>query len=207
MGLWKRRHQGGDPSPAQMLAVLGDVWLRGVTGKDRGWLAAAPQLAALLDMCCTGDSELHSRSAGAAADEAAAGTIPSVAPAELPPLPLLLGNLSETVARRQHKDVQLATVGLETVPATLQQPVKNIAVQLVRNAIVHGIETPEERLARGKTATGRVQVEFQRDADDNCRLQITDDGAGLSVAAIRAAAISRSLSCCLRWASCSSPAT
>ena len=136
---------------------------------------------------------LVGRGAGAAAGDAPAETIPSVAPAELPPLPLLLGNLSETVARRQHKDVELATVGLETVPATLQQPVKNIAVQLVRNAIVHGIETPEERLARGKTATGRVHVEFQRDADDNCRLQITDDGAGLSVAAIRAAAISRGL--------------
>ena len=90
---------------------------------------------------------LVGRVAEPAHGDAPGETIPSVEPASLPPLPLLLGNLSDTVARRQHKDVHLATTGLETVPPELIQPVKNISVQLVRNAIVHGIEAPEARLA------------------------------------------------------------
>jgi two-component system, chemotaxis family, sensor kinase CheA len=136
---------------------------------------------------------LVARAGDGATAVAADGTVPAIDPLLVPPLPELLGNLSATVARRQAKEVRLSTAGLEAVPAALAQPVKNISVQLVRNAIVHGIEPPAARRAAGKAPTGEVRVEFERGTDDRCRLQITDDGAGLSVPRIRAAAVSRGL--------------
>lgn len=56
---------------------------------------------------------------------------------------------------------------------------------LLRNAVVHGIETPEVRLARGKDETGRIQMQLRRDGSEVV-LEIADDGAGMNLAAIRA---------------------
>ncbi len=51
--------------------------------------------------------------------------------------------------------------------------------QLLRNAIVHGIEPPDDRLASGKVATGRLTVELALDGLD-IRLRVVDDGRGLA---------------------------
>jgi chemosensory pili system protein ChpA (sensor histidine kinase/response regulator) len=65
-------------------------------------------------------------------------------------------------------------------------------MHLLRNAIDHGIEDAETRLRGGKSATGNIYVEFQREGNDvviNCR----DDGGGLNYDAIRHAAEDRGL--------------
>jgi len=63
--------------------------------------------------------------------------------------------------------------------------VREIAVQLARNAVAHGIEAPALRAASGKAAAGRVDVQLLRNEAD-WTLSVRDDGRGLSAAAVRA---------------------
>jgi chemosensory pili system protein ChpA (sensor histidine kinase/response regulator) len=56
---------------------------------------------------------------------------------------------------------------------------------MLRNAVVHGIETPEERTRRGKPATGRILLELHREGAE-VMVRLTDDGAGMNLEAIRA---------------------
>ena len=58
---------------------------------------------------------------------------------------------------------------------------RDIMVQLVRNAVAHGIEDPATRLAAGKPETGTILVEATA-GGDSLRIQVRDDGAGLDVA-------------------------
>ena len=59
-----------------------------------------------------------------------------------------------------------------------------IAVQLVRNAVVHGIEAPAQRTAAGKDVEGKIEVQLLRGEAD-WTLSVRDDGAGLSAARVR----------------------
>ncbi|MEE8344310.1 MAG: Hpt domain-containing protein [Woeseiaceae bacterium] len=55
---------------------------------------------------------------------------------------------------------------------------------MIRNAVVHGIEKPEERQAAGKPATGRITIRLHREGAEMV-IDVADDGAGLDVDAIR----------------------
>jgi two-component system chemotaxis sensor kinase CheA len=68
--------------------------------------------------------------------------------------------------------------------------VKNVAIQLIRNAVMHGIESPAVRKAQGKNARGMLRLEF-RAKDDNFELLFEDDGCGLVPEQVRATAIAR----------------
>jgi chemosensory pili system protein ChpA (sensor histidine kinase/response regulator) len=63
---------------------------------------------------------------------------------------------------------------------------------MLRNAISHGIEKPERRKKAGKPETGTIRITFERESSDVV-LRITDDGAGISLDAIRHKAIERGL--------------
>lgn len=68
----------------------------------------------------------------------------------------------------------------------LRRPVSDMAVQLVRNAVAHGIEAPEQRLARGKPAQGVVRVEVTPTPDEQgLELRVRDDGCGLDPQRLR----------------------
>jgi chemosensory pili system protein ChpA (sensor histidine kinase/response regulator) len=56
---------------------------------------------------------------------------------------------------------------------------------MLRNAVVHGIETPEERTRRGKPPAGRILLEIHREGAE-VMVRLTDDGAGMNLEAIRA---------------------
>ena len=55
---------------------------------------------------------------------------------------------------------------------------------MLRNAVVHGIEKPEERLRRGKPETGRIVLELHREGAE-VMVRLTDDGGGMNLKAIR----------------------
>lgn len=63
----------------------------------------------------------------------------------------------------------------------------DILMHLIRNALDHGIETPEERLALGKSEEGTVSITCVRETK-HIELRITDDGRGLDYEKIRAKA-------------------
>jgi chemotaxis protein histidine kinase CheA len=65
----------------------------------------------------------------------------------------------------------------ETTPA-LQQALKALLIQFIRNSMTHGIESPEQRRAAGKPETGRIEV-WADVSPQRIRVVYQDDGAGL----------------------------
>ena len=102
-----------------------------------------------------------------------------------------LQQLTERVARENNKEAELQCRGLDTVPDEYRRAVKDIGVQAVRNAIVHGIESPEVRLAAGKSPQGTVRLSFQDAGDTGYKLVVEDDGQGLSTERIKEAALKK----------------
>ncbi|HEX4326967.1 MAG TPA: ATP-binding protein [Burkholderiales bacterium] len=110
-------------------------------------------------------------------------------------LDLSLTQLAQRIAQDMHKTVEVET-SLDQLaalaPATAKH-VKDIALQLARNAIAHGIEGPEERERLSKPAAGRLEVRLSRiapaegEADGEYELLLRDDGRGLNPQAIREA--------------------
>ena len=62
--------------------------------------------------------------------------------------------------------------------------VREIAIQLTRHAVAHGIESPAERQAAGKPAAGRIEVTLVRGETD-WTLSVRDDGGGISAARVK----------------------
>ncbi len=56
--------------------------------------------------------------------------------------------LADRIANDHGKKVVVTCRGHDQVPETYRRPVKDVLIQLIRNAVVHGIETPDERQAR-----------------------------------------------------------
>jgi two-component system chemotaxis sensor kinase CheA len=69
---------------------------------------------------------------------------------------------------------------------------KNVFMHLYRNSLDHGIEMPADRVAKGKPARGRIQLELALVAD-RLWLHLQDDGRGLAVSALRRKAIEKGL--------------
>ncbi len=103
-----------------------------------------------------------------------------------------LEDLAARIANTQSKQVQLRCRGLDQVPETYRRAVKDITIQLVRNAVVHGIEAPSDRLAASKSEAGVLSVEFNNKGD-GFELVVHDDGRGLQLERIKEVAIERGL--------------
>lgn len=96
-------------------------------------------------------------------------------------------HLAAQVARDLGKQVQTRvelSLFAELKPQQAQSS-SEILLQLVRNAVVHGIELPAERATRNKTVEGHLDVSLSLDAVGNAELVVKDDGAGLSVARVK----------------------
>ena len=87
---------------------------------------------------------------------------------------------------REGKEVELEVEGGETpIDKTLLEAAGDALGHLVRNAVIHGIETPAERRRRGKREVGRVRLSATIDANQ-VRIEVADDGSGLDLEALRA---------------------
>jgi len=100
--------------------------------------------------------------------------------------------LTEHVAQEHNKQVLLETTGLHLVPQKYLAMIKNVAIQFIRNAVMHGIEPPAARKAAGKNVRGMLRLEF-RAKDENFELLFEDDGCGLVPDQVRATAIARGI--------------
>ena len=104
-----------------------------------------------------------------------------------------LRRMVRDLAKQQSKDVTLVLKGEETTAEKrLLEGIKDSLLHLVRNAIDHGVETPEERIAAGKSAGATLQVKTQQTAV-SLTIEISDDGRGLDVEKIKQTAIKRKL--------------
>ena len=104
-----------------------------------------------------------------------------------------LTTLTDLVAQENHKTVILACGGLNLVPTRYQATVKNVAIQLIRNAVVHGIEAAAERKTAGKPDTAALHLEFKAVAGNGFELTFQDDGRGLDPDKVRGVAVARGL--------------
>jgi PAS domain-containing protein/HPt (histidine-containing phosphotransfer) domain-containing protein len=102
-----------------------------------------------------------------------------------------LQQLTTRVARENGKEVTLLCTGFDAVPDDYRRAVKDIGIQTVRNAIVHGIEPPAARAAAGKARKGSVRLAFQEVGDTGYKLIVEDDGQGLSTERIKEAALKK----------------
>lgn len=99
------------------------------------------------------------------------------------------------VAEDLNKKVRIETAAprLNQVPPHLANILKQAVPQLIRNAIAHGIETPQEREQQGKTSTGLVRVELSHEADGTLTMTVHDDGRGISASHLRTVLVARNL--------------
>ena len=97
------------------------------------------------------------------------------------------------VALGCNKEVSIEMEGKETeLDKTIIEAIKDPLTHLVRNAVDHGIESPEARVKAGKARTGRLTLRaFHEGGQVN--IEISDDGAGLNVQRIRQKAVERGL--------------
>ena len=102
-----------------------------------------------------------------------------------------LQQLGDRVAADSGKEARVQCRGLDQVPEDYRRIVKDIAIQAVRNAVVHGIERTAERTAAGKPLHGLVRVDFKRTSDGNYKLSVEDDGQGLATERIKEAAVQK----------------
>ena len=103
----------------------------------------------------------------------------------------MLQQLTQRVAAENHREAALQCMGFDTVPDEYRRIVKDIAVQAVRNSIVHGIESTTDRLNTGKPTQGQLKLIFQELGDAGYKLIAEDDGQGLSTERIKQAALKK----------------
>ncbi len=80
---------------------------------------------------------------------------------------------------------------MEFVPEEYRRIVKDIAIQAVRNAVVHGIEPTAVRVAAGKTSEGNVRLDFKNVGEAGYKLSVEDDGQGLATDRIKEVAMQK----------------
>lgn len=102
--------------------------------------------------------------------------------------------LANRIASDHAKQVQIHTQLdiINEIPDFTRRHLNDIALQLLRNSLVHGIETVDERIARMKSAAGNIHVELKR-IDDEYELCVRDDGMGLSPRRLREELLRRGL--------------
>jgi two-component system chemotaxis sensor kinase CheA len=101
--------------------------------------------------------------------------------------------LVRDLARQLGKEVDLRLSGEDTeLDRTMIEELSDPLVHLVRNAIDHGMESPEERRAAGKPEKGTVVLSAQQ-SGDHIVIQICDDGRGIRAELLRRKAIEKGL--------------
>jgi two-component sensor histidine kinase len=98
----------------------------------------------------------------------------------------LAGELGKSIV----VDLDLGTI---EITAEVLAAIDSALLHLIRNAVDHGIESPEKRIAAGKPATGTIRIGARRLDDDQIEVIVADDGRGIDFGRVRARAIERGL--------------
>jgi chemotaxis protein histidine kinase CheA/CheY-like chemotaxis protein len=112
------------------------------------------------------------------------------------PIQTLVPRLQRSVrqtCRLVDKEVELVVRGADTlIDSNVLNGMVDPLMHLLRNAVDHGIEPPDQRLSLGKPRVGRIELGFAREGN-SIVIRCRDDGAGLDRLAIRRTAVERGL--------------
>lgn len=116
--------------------------------------------------------------------------------ARMTPLSVITDRLpraARDIARRRGREIELSIAGSEVqLDRAIVDELNDPVLHLLRNAIDHGIEPPEERRMRGKPPRGTVKLSVRR-VSDRVVLDVEDDGRGMDVERLKSVAIERGL--------------
>lgn len=118
----------------------------------------------------------------------------SVMQTRMQPIKKVFGRFPRVVrdlARSLEKEINLSMSGEETdLDKNLVEALSDPLVHLVRNAVDHGVEMPDERERNGKPRVGRVALSAEQEGD-HIQLVIEDDGGGMDPEALRRKAVEK----------------
>jgi len=101
--------------------------------------------------------------------------------------------VARDLARNLGKDVELQLSGEDTeLDKTMIEDLNDPLIHLVRNAVDHGIESPEDRRSQGKPAKSIVRLSAEQ-IGDNILIEIVDDGRGMRPDILRRKAVEKGL--------------
>ncbi|MBL8915661.1 MAG: chemotaxis protein CheA [Archangium sp.] len=104
-----------------------------------------------------------------------------------------LPRAARDIARRRGREIELIVAGSEVeLDRAIVDELNDPVLHLLRNAIDHGVEPPEERRMRGKPPRGTVKVSVRR-ASDRVLLEVEDDGRGMDTERLKTIAVERGL--------------
>jgi two-component system, chemotaxis family, sensor kinase CheA len=120
----------------------------------------------------------------------------SVMKTRMQPIKKVFGRFPRVVrdlSRSIKKEIKLEMMGEETdLDKNLVEALADPLVHLVRNAVDHGIELPDDREKKGKTREGTVSLSATQEGD-HILLAIEDDGAGMDAEVLRAKVVEKGL--------------
>jgi signal transduction histidine kinase len=112
-----------------------------------------------------------------------AGDVVPALPAQTPTAPFVnqISRLARRIATEHGKEVDVSCdVGyLSSLPGSVRQELLDVSIQLVRNALSHGIETPEERSVRKKPKAGALRLWCEHLGNGLYNFVVRDDGRGI----------------------------
>ncbi|HOT14735.1 MAG TPA: chemotaxis protein CheA, partial [Bacteroidales bacterium] len=101
--------------------------------------------------------------------------------------------LIRDLSKQMHKKINLETSGIDTeLDKSTIDNLNDPLMHIIRNCIDHGIETPEQRMAKGKPETGTIAISAYH-SGNYIYIKIADDGSGIDAEKVRKKAIDKGI--------------
>ncbi len=103
----------------------------------------------------------------------------------------LFGRMVRDIAQEKNKKIEFEIIGSETsTDKKIIEEIKTPLIHIIRNAIDHGIETPEERVMLGKNPVGKIILNAKQ-LNNKVLIEIKDDGRGINITKLKEKALQK----------------
>jgi len=103
---------------------------------------------------------------------------------------VVLPKMVRDLAAEQSKEIDLVIQGADIeIDRRILEELKDPLIHLLRNCVDHGIEKPQVRISTGKPGRGRITISISREEGSTVELLVSDDGGGVDIPRVLAAAV------------------